>query len=99
MSLAPRFLNEDVPHMVERSLCMRDVRRTMPRFSNFSEESGKNKKIQEAILLDQKKDIDKYVNMHKEGSETVQSLLTKRLAPRIPNVYLKNTSKATLLYW
>ena len=44
MSLAPRFLNEDVPQMVERSLCMREVRRTMPSFSNFPEEPGNNKK-------------------------------------------------------
>ena len=36
--------------------------------------------------------------MQKEGSETVQSLLRKQLVPRIPNVYLKKTSKETLLY-
>ena len=44
ISLAPRFLNEDVAQMVERSLCMRDLLRSMPRFSDFSEEPGNEKR-------------------------------------------------------
>ena len=36
--------------------------------------------------------------MQKEASETVQSLLKKRLVPRITKVYLRKTSKETLLY-
>ena len=50
-------------------------------------------------MLDQKKDIDMYVNMQKEGSETVQSLLRKRLVTRSTKVYLTKTSKETLLHW
>ena len=54
--VAPRFLNGDVAQMVERSLSMREVRWSLPRISNFSEESGNQKKgIREAVLLDQKK--------------------------------------------
>ena len=37
--------------------------------------------------------------MQKEASEAVQSLLRKRLVPRIAKVYLGKTSKETLLYW
>ena len=40
MALAPRFFNGDVAHKVERSLCMREVRGSMPRISNFAEEPG-----------------------------------------------------------
>ena len=40
---APRFLNGDVAQMVERSLSMREVRGSMPRISNFSEEPGNQK--------------------------------------------------------
>ena len=43
MSLAARFLNGDVAQMVERSLSMREVRGSMPRISNFSEEPGNQK--------------------------------------------------------
>ena len=99
MALAPCFLNGDVAQMVERSLSMREVRQTMPRISNFSEQPGNRKKLQEAILLDQKKTFICTSNMQKEGSETVHSLLRKRLVPRISNVYLKKASKETLLYW
>ena len=38
MALAPRFLNEDVAQMVERSLSMQEVGGSMPLNSNFSEE-------------------------------------------------------------
>ena len=44
MSLAPRFLNEDVAQMAKRSLCMRELRRSMPHFSNFTEEPGNRKR-------------------------------------------------------
>ena len=44
MSLAPRFFNGEVAQMVERSLCMREVRGSMPRMSNFSEEPGNRKR-------------------------------------------------------
>ena len=37
--------------------------------------------------------------MQKEASETVQSLVRKRLVPQIAKVYLKKTSKETILYW
>ena len=43
-SLAARFLNGDVAKMVERSLSMREVRGSMPRISNFSEEHGNRKR-------------------------------------------------------
>ena len=99
MALAPRFLNGDVAEMVERSLSMREVRRPMPRISKISEQPGNQKKLQEAILLDQKKTWICTSIMQKEASETVQSFLRKRLVPRIPNVYLKKTSTETLLYW
>ena len=78
MSLAPRFITGDVAQMVERSLCMWAVRRSMPRISNFSEEPGKQKKeTREAGLLDQNKTWICTSNMQKEASETVQSLLRK----------------------
>ena len=64
MALAPRFFNGDVAEMVERSLSMREVRRSLPRISNFSEEPGNRKELQEAILLDQK-NIDMYVQYAK----------------------------------
>ena len=44
MSLAPRFLNGDVPQMVERSISIRGVRGLMHSKSNFSEEPGNQKK-------------------------------------------------------
>ena len=37
--------------------------------------------------------------MRKEASETVHSLLRKRLVSRITKVYLRKTSEETLLYW
>ena len=43
MALAPRFLNCDVAQMVERSLSLQEVRESMPRISNFSEEPGNQK--------------------------------------------------------
>ena len=43
MSLAPRFLNGDVAQMVERTLSLQEVRGSMPRISNFSEEPGNQK--------------------------------------------------------
>ena len=43
MALAPRFINGDVAQMVERSLSMREVRGSMPRIYNFSEEPGNQK--------------------------------------------------------
>ena len=85
--------------MVDRSLCMQEVRGSMPRISNFSEVPGKKNQQQEANLLDQKKTLLCTSNMQKEASETVQSLLRKRLVPRIAKVYLRKTSKETLLYW
>ena len=42
--IAPRFLNRDVAQMVECSLSMREVRGSMPRISNFSEEPGNQKR-------------------------------------------------------
>ena len=45
MELAPRFLNRDVAHMLERSLSMREVRGSMPRISNFTEEPGNQEKL------------------------------------------------------
>ena len=86
--------------MVDRSLCMQEVRGTMPRISNFSEVPGNEKnQQQEANLLDQKKTLLCTSNKQKEASETVQSLLRKRLVPRIAKVYLRKTSKKTLLFW
>ena len=100
MAWAPRFLNGDVAQMVDRSLCMQEVRGSMPRFSKFSEVPGNEKnQQQEANLLDQMKTLLYTSNMQKEASETVQSLLRKRLVPRIAKVYLRKTSKETLLYW
>ena len=96
---APRFLNGDVAQMVERSLSMREVRGSMPRISNFSEEPGKQKKeIRSAVLLDQKKTWICTSNMRKKASKTVQSLLRKRLVSWITKVYLRKTSDETLLY-
>ena len=43
MSLAPRFLNGDVAQKVDRTLSLQEVRRPMPRISNFSEEPGNQK--------------------------------------------------------
>ena len=59
----------------------------------------KKNQQQEANLLDQMKTLLYTSNMQKEASETVQSLLRKRLVPRIAKVYLRKTSKETLLYW
>ena len=50
MALAPRFFNGDVAQMVERSLCMQEVRGSMPRISNFSEVPG-NQKIKHGKLF------------------------------------------------
>ena len=43
MVLGPRFLNGNEAQMVERSLNMREVRGSMPRISNFSEDPGNQK--------------------------------------------------------
>ena len=42
-ALAPRFLNADVAQMVESSLSLQEVRESMRRISNFSEEPGNQK--------------------------------------------------------
>ena len=56
MALAQRFSNGDVAQMVERTLTLQDVRGSMPRISNVSEEPGNQKKEQrETIFLDQHK--------------------------------------------
>ena len=99
-AIAPRFLNGDVAQMVERSLGIREVRESMPRISNISEEPGnKKKEIREAVFLDQKKTWICTSNMRKEASETVQSLLRKGLESWITMFYLRKTSEETLLYW
>ena len=38
LALAPRFFNGDAAQMVERTLSLQEVRGSMPRISNFSEE-------------------------------------------------------------
>ena len=43
LALAPRFFNGDEAQMVERTLSLQEVRGSMPRISNFSEEPGKKK--------------------------------------------------------
>ena len=43
MAWAPLFLNGDVAQIVERSLSIRELRGSMPRISNFSEEPGNQK--------------------------------------------------------
>ena len=55
------------------------------------------KELQEAILFDQKKTWIYTSKMENEASETVQSLLGKRLVTRIAKIYLRKTSKETLL--
>ena len=50
MALGPQF-NGDVAQMVERSLSMREVRRSMPRISNFSQEPKNKKKINNRKLI------------------------------------------------
>ena len=100
MALAPHFLNGDVAQMVERSLSMREVRRSIPPHLQFFRGAPQSKKeIREAVLLDQKKTWIWTSTMQKEASETVKSLLRKGLVSRITKVYLRNTSEETLLYW
>ena len=99
MPLAARFLNGDVAEMVERSVCMREVRGSTPRISNFSEEYGNKKGNTGSCFVRSKDDMDLYVQYGKEASETVQNLLRKRLVSRITQVYLRKTSEETLLYW
>ena len=66
VALAPHFLNGDVAQMVERSLSMREVRGSMPRISNFSEEPWKrNKEQRETVFLDQKKFLIRTSNMRR----------------------------------
>ena len=65
MALAPCFLNGDVAQMVERSLSMREVRRPMPRISNFSEQPGNRKKTTGTYFVRPKKDIYMYVQYAK----------------------------------
>ena len=43
LALAPRFFNGDEAQMVERTLSLQEVRGSMPRISNFSEEPGNKK--------------------------------------------------------
>ena len=43
MPLAPGFFNGDAAQIVERSLSLQEVRGSMPRISNFSEEPGNQK--------------------------------------------------------
>ena len=44
MSEAPRFLNGKVAQKVDHLLCMPEVRGSMPRISNFSEEPGNQRR-------------------------------------------------------
>ena len=43
MALAPRVFNGDVAQMIERTLTLQEVRGSIPRISNFSEEPGNQK--------------------------------------------------------
>ena len=71
MALAPRFFNGDVAQMVEHSLCMREVRGSLPRNLQFFRGARKSKtEIREAVLLDQKKTWICTSIMQKEASET-----------------------------
>ena len=70
-----------------------------PHLQFFRGARQSKKEIREAVLLDQKKTWILTSTMQKEASETVQSLLRKRLVPRNTKVYLRKTSKETLLYW
>ena len=97
MALAPRFSNGDVAQMVERTLTLQEVRGSMPRISNFSEEPGNQKKEQRETFFQTKRSLICASNMRRSASATEQSLLRKRLLPQIPKVYLRKTSKETLL--
>ena len=70
-----------------------------PHLQSFRGARQSKKEIWEAVLLDQKKTWIWTSTMQKEASETVKSLLRKRLVSRITKVYLRKTSKETLLYW
>ena len=65
MALAPRFFNADVAQMVEHSLCMRDIRGSMLRISNFSEEPGNKKGNTGSCFVRPKEDLDLYVHYAK----------------------------------
>ena len=67
MAWGPRFLNGDVVQMVERSLSMREVRRSMPRISNFSEQPGTQKKTTGSYLVRPKEDLDFYLQYAKRS--------------------------------
>ena len=100
MSLAAPFLTRDVAQMEERSLRMREVRGSMPPASPIFQRSPEIKKGNTVSCFEnRKKTWICTSNMRKEASETVQSLLRKRLESRITTVYLRKTSDETLLYW
>ena len=65
MAWAPRFLNGDVAQMVERSLIMREVRGSMPRISNFSEEPEIKKGNTVSCFVRPKENTDFYVQYAK----------------------------------
>ena len=99
-AIAPRFLNGDVAQMVERSLSVREVRGSMPPASPIFQRSPEIKKGKTVSCFENRKKTWIFTsNMRKEASETVQSLLRKRLVSRITKVHLRKTSEETLLYW
>ena len=96
--VAPRFLNGDVAEMVEHSLSMREVQDRCPASPIFQRSPEIKKGNTVSCFENRKKTWICTSNMRKEASETVQSLLRKRLESRITKVYPRKTSEETLLY-
>ena len=65
--MSSHFLNGDIAEMVESSLSMREVRGSMPRISNFSEEPEIKKGNTVSCFVRPKEDTDLYVQ-HANGS-------------------------------
>ena len=96
MSLAAPFLTRDVAQTEERSLSIWEVRGSMPPASPIFQRSPEIKKGNTVSCFENRKNTWICTsNMRKEASETVQSLLRKRLRARIAKVYLRKTSRET----
>ena len=65
MALAPRFFNGDVAQMVEHSLCMRDVRGSMPPSPIFQRSPEIEKGNTGSCFVRPKEDLDWYVHYAK----------------------------------
>ena len=96
MALAPRFFNGDVAQMVELALHARGtgIALNLQFFRGAQIENGNTG----SCFVRPKEDLDLYVHYAKGSIWNSTELAEKAIGPRYTKVYLRKTSKETLLW-